>query len=125
MTRCWFVDDHRADYPVKRLCELVELPRATFYWWANSTLRNESLMTPAWRTRSSRSTKRGGGTYGSPPVWPVRRRRIQVGEKRVARVCIRCRPQGAARIFALFRRAVKPQPLISRISSPRGRTRSS
>ena len=37
MTRCWFVDDHRADYPVKRLCELVELRRATFYWWAIPT----------------------------------------------------------------------------------------
>ena len=34
MTRCWFVDDHRAEYPVKRLCKLVELARATYYRWA-------------------------------------------------------------------------------------------
>ena len=34
MIRCWFVDDYRAEHDITLLCELVELPRATFYRWA-------------------------------------------------------------------------------------------
>ncbi len=33
MTRCRFVDDHRADYLVAKQCGLVESPRATHYSW--------------------------------------------------------------------------------------------
>ena len=36
MTRCWFVDDHRADHAVTTLCRLVELPRASYYRWAKA-----------------------------------------------------------------------------------------
>ncbi len=43
MTRCWFVDDHRADYQVTTLCDLVELDRATFYRWANPVLSDHYI----------------------------------------------------------------------------------
>ena len=43
MTRCWFVDDHRADYPVTLLCDIVELDRAKFYRWATPILSDQYI----------------------------------------------------------------------------------
>jgi transposase InsO family protein len=87
VTRCWFVDDHRADYPVKRLCELVELPRATFYRWANPTLSDRYVDDARLANEIVEVHQASRGTYGSPRVWgQLRRRGIRVGEKRVARL---------------------------------------
>ena len=33
MSRFRFVEDHAAGYPVKRLCELVEVSRSGFFAW--------------------------------------------------------------------------------------------
>jgi hypothetical protein len=41
--RCWFVHDHRAGFPINKLCELIELPRATYYRFANPTLSSRYL----------------------------------------------------------------------------------
>ncbi len=87
MTRCWFVDDYQADHPVKLLCRLVELPRATYYRWAGGG-PSDRLVDDAYLAseivdiyRQSRST------YGSPRIWgQLRRRGVRVGEKRVARI---------------------------------------
>lgn len=32
-----FVQDNQADLPVKRMCELVEVPRSSFYAWVTHT----------------------------------------------------------------------------------------
>ena len=37
MIRLRFVQDNQADLPVKRMCELVEVPRSSFYAWRNHT----------------------------------------------------------------------------------------
>jgi len=43
VTRYWFVHDHRAEFPVNKLCELVELPRATYCRWAKPVLSDRYL----------------------------------------------------------------------------------
>ena len=47
MIRFRFVQDHQTDLPVKRMCELVEVPRSSFYAWVNRT--------PSARTSPTRS----------------------------------------------------------------------
>ena len=32
-----FVSDNQADLPVTRICELIEVPRLSFYAWRNCT----------------------------------------------------------------------------------------
>ena len=32
-----FVQDNQADLPVAKMCELVEVPRSSFYAWVNHT----------------------------------------------------------------------------------------
>ena len=87
MTRCWFVDDHRADYPVKRLCELVELARATYYRWANPSLSNRFVEDAYLANEIVDIHRASRCTYGSPRVWgQLRRRGTRIGEKRVARL---------------------------------------
>ena len=87
MTRCWFVDDHRAEYPVKRLCKLVELARATYYRWAGGG-SSDRLVDDAYLASEIVDIYRlSRGTYGSPRVWgQLRRGGVRVGEKRVARI---------------------------------------
>ena len=97
MTRCWFVDDHRAEHSVTMLCRLVELPRATFYRWANPTLADRTI-DDAYLTNEIVNIHRASRcTYGSPRVWgQLRRAGIRVSEKRVARLMAECGLVGGA-----------------------------
>uniref|UniRef100_UPI00187E276D IS3 family transposase n=1 Tax=Escherichia coli TaxID=562 RepID=UPI00187E276D len=31
--RCWFVQEHKAQYPIKHLCRVMKLSRSTYYAW--------------------------------------------------------------------------------------------
>ncbi len=87
MTRCWFVDDHRADHRITKLCKLVELPRATYYRWANAAPSRRLLDDAYLANEIVDIYRQSRGTYGSPRVWgQLRRAGISVGEKRVARI---------------------------------------
>ena len=87
MTRCWFVDDHRAEHPVKLLCRLVELPRATYYRWAAGRVSDQLLGDAHLANEIVEVHRQSRGTYGSPRVWgQLRRGGIRVGQKRVARI---------------------------------------
>ena len=41
-----FVSEYAGEYPVKRLCELVEVPRSSFYEGARRTLSKHYLEGP-------------------------------------------------------------------------------
>ena len=89
MTRCWFVDDHRADYPIVRLCLLVELPRATYYRWVNPTLSDQYFNDAYLANDIFDIHQASRCTYGSPRVWgQLRRKGATVGVNRVARLMV-------------------------------------
>ena len=78
------------------LCRLVELPRATFYRWANPMLADR-VIDDAYLANEIVDIHRASRcTYGSPRVWgQLRRRGIRVSEKRVARLMAECGLVGA------------------------------
>ena len=86
MSRSWFVDDHRHLFEVQRLCELVELPRSTFYAWDTPTL-SDTYLDDAWLASEIFDIHTAlPGTYGAPRVQgQLRRHGHLVGRKRVAR----------------------------------------
>ena len=44
MTRFRFVDDARKTYPVKRLCEVLELNRSSFYKWKSGAAQRKKRL---------------------------------------------------------------------------------
>lgn len=85
-SRFQFVDDHRATYEVKRLCEVLELNRSSYYKWLAGrharAARQHRDRILAERIREVHGES--GGAYGSPRVTvELRERSLQVNEKRV------------------------------------------
>jgi putative transposase len=72
--RFHFVSNNLADLPVKRMCELVVVPRSSFYAWPNRT--------PSARERADGELvelirdihQRSRGVYGVPRIYGQLRR---------------------------------------------------
>jgi transposase InsO family protein len=96
VSRFRFVSDHRADYPVKRLCQLVEVSRAGFYSWVGRPL-SDRYLDDAWLSNDIFDIhQRSRGTYGSPRVaGQLHHNGRHHGTKRVARIMAECGLVGA------------------------------
>ena len=88
-SRFQFVDDHRNTYEVKRLCQVLDVNRSSYYKWLASTearatrQRDDQVLAEEIRKVHDES----GGAYGSPRVSAeLRAKGLRVNEKRVARV---------------------------------------
>ncbi|WP_405493042.1 IS3 family transposase [Streptomyces sp. NBC_00096] len=88
-SRFQFVDDHRATYEVKRLCQVLDVNRSSYYKWLAGAQaraarqRDDQVLAGEIRKVHSES----GGAYGSPRVTAeLREKGHVVNEKRVARV---------------------------------------
>lgn len=89
MSRFQFVDDHRALFSVKRLCEVLEVSRSGYYRWqagiearAARRAADEALAEEIRQVHAEYD-----GTYGSPRITAeLRDTGSRVNRKRVARV---------------------------------------
>ncbi|WSA74982.1 IS3 family transposase [Streptomyces sp. NBC_01799] len=86
-SRFQFVDDHRNTYEVKRLCQVLDVNRSSYYKWlagaeARATRQREDrILAEEIREVHDES----GGAYGSPRVTAeLREKGRRVNEKRVA-----------------------------------------
>ncbi len=89
MSRFQFVHDHRNTYEVKRLCQVPDVNRSSYYKWCAGAgaraARQRQDMILAEEIR--RVHGESGGAYGSPRVTAeLRESGHRVNEKRVARV---------------------------------------
>ncbi|WP_256096711.1 IS3 family transposase [Streptomyces agglomeratus] len=88
-SRFQFVDDHRNTYEVKRLCQVLDVNRSSYYKWlagaeARATRQREDRVL-AEEIREVHGAS--GGAYGSPRVTAeLREKGRRVNEKRVARI---------------------------------------
>ncbi|MER8199840.1 IS3 family transposase [Streptomyces microflavus] len=88
-SRFQFVDDHRATYEVKRLCQVLDVNRSSYYKWlagaeARAGRQREDLVL-AEKIREVHGES--GGAYGSPRVTAeLREKGHAANEKRIARV---------------------------------------
>jgi transposase InsO family protein len=95
VTRFQFVADHQDAFEVKRLCEVIEVSRSSYYAWLNAADTRAAKAAEdaalAERIRVLQDPKQGGdGAYGAPRITadlnegaPAQER---VNHKRVARV---------------------------------------
>ncbi len=89
MSRFQFVHDHRDTYEVKRLCQVLDLNRSSYYKWLGGAdarvvrRREDQVLVEQIRRIHAGS----GGAYGSPRVTAeLREAGTLVNHKRVARV---------------------------------------
>ncbi|WSP93540.1 IS3 family transposase [Streptomyces sp. NBC_01233] len=88
-SRFQFVDDHRNTYEVKRLCQVLNVNRSSYYKWLAGAearaarQREDRILAEEIRGVHAES----GGAYGSPRVTAeLREKGRRVNEKRVARI---------------------------------------
>jgi transposase InsO family protein len=87
VNRFRFVQEHQAGYPVKRLCELVEVSRSGFYAWQARPPSRRSNDDAELLTQITAIHERSRGTYGAPRIEGQLRRAGRChGRKRVARL---------------------------------------
>ena len=87
MSRFRFVEDHSAGYPVKRLCELVEVSRSGFYAWRDRPPCQREREDADLVAEIRQIHERSRGTYGAPRIEGQLRRHGRChGRKRVARL---------------------------------------
>nr|WP_258049744.1 IS3 family transposase [Streptomyces finlayi] len=89
ISRFQFVDDHRATYEVKRLCQVLDVNRSSYYKWlagaeARASRKHQDRVLAE---QIRRVHGESGGAYGSPRVTAeLREKGHRVNEKRVARI---------------------------------------
>ena len=90
MTGCRFVHDYRAEYSVKDLCRVAQVPRSTYYAWRNHEPSQRDLADEALLEDIRAIHSRSRSTYGAPRVWgQLRHHGHRVGRHRVARLMAR------------------------------------
>ena len=91
MSRFQFVADHQHAYEVKRLCELVEIERSSFYaWQAAAPARQARVAADAQLAERIRAVHQEDNTMGAPRITAELNDGVseseRVNHKRVARV---------------------------------------
>ena len=91
MSRFQFVTDHQDAFEVKRLCELVEVERSSFYAWLKAApVREARAAADAELAETIRAMHAEDNTIGAPRATAELNERVPAGErvnhKRVARV---------------------------------------
>jgi putative transposase len=82
-----FVDDHRAEFRIERMCHLLGIPRSSFYAWVNHTPSARAQADAALFVVISEIHETSRGTYGVPRVLgQLHRRHVRVARSRVARL---------------------------------------
>ena len=82
-----FVQDNQVDLPVKRMCELVEVPRSSFYAFVDHRPSARELADEVLLETIREIHRRSRGTYGVPRVYgQLRRTGHRVARSRVARL---------------------------------------
>lgn len=82
-----FVSAHQGEYPVKRLCQLVEVSRSGFYDWNGRPPPDRFFNDAVLANKIHTIYRRSRGTYGAPRVTgQLARGGDRVGCKRVARL---------------------------------------
>ncbi len=91
-----FVSEHAGEFPVKRLCDMVGIPRSTFYEWTSRPLSDHYLDDARLANEIFDIHVRSRRTYGAPRVEGQLRHHGQThSRKRVARILAECGLVGA------------------------------
>jgi hypothetical protein len=126
--RLQFIEDHRDEFPVSRMCKVLDVSRSGYYAWRRRPPSEREMANQGLYKKVKAVYDRNHGTYGSPRIYrALKRQEVPCSENRVARLMrlhgLRAR---RARVgwTELLGRQVHLWTLLGAIAS-RGRVRSS
>jgi len=82
-----FIDDHRDEFPVSRMCKVLEVSRSGYYAWRGRPPSKREMANRRLFKKIAHVYNESGGTYGSPRIYrTLKRQGIACSENRVARL---------------------------------------
>jgi len=85
--RFQFIEDHRDEFPVSRMCEMLDVSRSGYYAWRGRPPSNREMANQELYTKIKAVYHESEGTYGSPRIYSVLEQQgVTCSENRVARL---------------------------------------
>ena len=85
--RFQFIDDHRKEFPVRRMCEVLGVSRSGYYAWRGRPPSAREMANRELTAKIKKEFKKSGETYGSPRIYQVMRKLgLMCSQNRVARL---------------------------------------
>jgi putative transposase len=85
--RFQFIDDHRKEFPVRRMCEVLDVSPSGYYAWRGRPSSEREMANQKLTEKIKAEFKKSGETYGSPRIYQVMRKLgLMCSRNRVARL---------------------------------------
>jgi transposase InsO family protein len=85
--RFQFIDDHRDEFPVRRMCEVLDVSPSGYYAWRGRRPSKREMANQELTAEIKKAFEDSGETYGSPRIYQVMRKLgLMCSQNRVARL---------------------------------------
>jgi len=85
--RFQFIDDHRDEFPVRRMCKVLEVSPSGYYVWRERPPSKREMANRKLTEKIRDAFEESGETYGSPRIYQVMRNQgLMCSKNRVARL---------------------------------------
>jgi putative transposase len=85
--RFQFIEDHRDQFPVSRMCKVLDVSRSGYYAWRRRPPSEREMANQGLYKKVKAVYDRNHGTYGSPRIYrALKRQEVPCSENRVARL---------------------------------------
>ena len=84
--RFQFIEDHRDEFPVRRMCAVLEVSRSGYYAWRGRPPSEREMANRELYKKIKAVYDENHGTYGSPRVYQVLKKQVTCSENRIARL---------------------------------------
>ena len=85
--RFQFIEDHRDEFPITRMCKVLEVSRSGYYAWRGRPPSEREMANQALYKQIKAVYNQTHGTYGSPRIYQeLKKQGVPCSENRVARL---------------------------------------
>jgi len=85
--RFQFIDDHRDEFPIRRMCKVLDVSRSGYYAWRGRPASEREMANQELYKKVKAVYHRNHRTYGSPRIYQaLKRQEVTCSENRVARL---------------------------------------
>jgi hypothetical protein len=91
MSRYRFIDQHRASYPVRRLCQVLVVPPSRYYAWQQREQQGLRQQEPAWEVALAQTFETHKKRYGTRRLRVALRQQGHHVGRQALRRAMRCR----------------------------------